>query len=265
MFFQQMARETESSAEQVHQVLGGAFESLNESLVRILSGQKANFAEFFRGISQSFARLTIKNVEQGVAGSVLGKLGIGKAPDPTVKALSTTNDLLKQILGAVSPAGADGSSGIVSAVKSASSGASGLASATRPLLSLVPSGDFLSSMFGGHRALGGDVTAGMKYDVGEMGRETFIPTQNGRIVPNNKLGGFGLSIGHIDARGAQDPAQTEAAIHRALRQYAPGISSSAVRTVREQYRRKPSSAGRQTSQTTSTSNGLQNVGGLRFE
>lgn len=39
------------------------------------------------------------------------------------------------------------------------------------------------------RAMGGSVTAGQAYNVGEFGKEIFIPNTNGRIVPNNQLGG----------------------------------------------------------------------------
>lgn len=38
-------------------------------------------------------------------------------------------------------------------------------------------------------ANGGTVRAGMPVTVGEMGKEVFIPSSNGQIVPNNKLGG----------------------------------------------------------------------------
>lgn len=96
--------------------------------------------------------------------------------------------------------------------------------------------------FGGHFALGGDVTAGMSYDVGEMGRETFVPTLNGRIIPNNRTGGHsGPLIGMIDARGSNDPAQTAFAIHRAMAHYGPAITQGAVKSVRERSMRSPSS------------------------
>lgn len=42
---------------------------------------------------------------------------------------------------------------------------------------------------GGGRALGGPVSAGTPYMVGEMGPEMFVPGQHGSIVPNNKLQG----------------------------------------------------------------------------
>ncbi len=41
------------------------------------------------------------------------------------------------------------------------------------------------------RAVGGPVTAGQAYTVGEVGRELFVPSQNGRIIPNNQLGTSG--------------------------------------------------------------------------
>lgn len=39
------------------------------------------------------------------------------------------------------------------------------------------------------RASGGQVKPGVAYTVGESGRETFVPTQAGRIIPNGKGGG----------------------------------------------------------------------------
>lgn len=41
-------------------------------------------------------------------------------------------------------------------------------------------------MFGGNRATGGPVRAGMSYNVGERGTEKFVPSQNGYIIPNMK-------------------------------------------------------------------------------
>jgi len=43
--------------------------------------------------------------------------------------------------------------------------------------------------FGGARAAGGPVSAGMPYLVGERGPELFVPRGNGTIVPNNAIGG----------------------------------------------------------------------------
>lgn len=53
----------------------------------------------------------------------------------------------------------------------------------------------IGSFFGGGRANGGPVTAGMSYDVGEFGREKFIAPANGQIVPYDQIGsGSNLSV-----------------------------------------------------------------------
>ena len=64
-----------------------------------------------------------------------------------------------------------------------------------PLLGLGSAAGAASSKFGdvfkfliGKRASGGPVSAGRPYMVGEVGRELFIPSTSGRIVPNNGLG-----------------------------------------------------------------------------
>lgn len=46
----------------------------------------------------------------------------------------------------------------------------------------------------GHRAIGGSVQAGQPYMVGERGQEMFVPNQSGAIIPNNKMGGSGVTI-----------------------------------------------------------------------
>jgi hypothetical protein len=44
------------------------------------------------------------------------------------------------------------------------------------------------------RAIGGSVQAGQPYMVGERGQEMFVPNQSGAIIPNNKMGGSGVTI-----------------------------------------------------------------------
>jgi hypothetical protein len=55
------------------------------------------------------------------------------------------------------------------------------------------------------RAMGGSVSAGQAYTVGELGKEVFVPTTNGRIVPNNQMGGTTIINlnGIIDAESAR--------------------------------------------------------------
>jgi hypothetical protein len=54
--------------------------------------------------------------------------------------------------------------------------------------------DFLNTAQPDFRARGGPVTGGRPYVVGEKGPELMIPSGNGSIVPNNKLGGGGVTV-----------------------------------------------------------------------
>ena len=49
-------------------------------------------------------------------------------------------------------------------------------------------GSLISGIFGGFRANGGGVQTGKAYEVGERGRELFIPGEDGAIVPNGQYG-----------------------------------------------------------------------------
>ena len=56
-------------------------------------------------------------------------------------------------------------------------------------------------------ATGGLTSANQPYIVGERGPELFVPSGNGRIIPNNKLGGGGGNI-YINVSGAIDQEGT---------------------------------------------------------
>ena len=62
------------------------------------------------------------------------------------------------------------------------------------------------------RALGGPVSAGSPYLVGERGPELFMPSRGGSIIPNSALGGGGTSVVvNVDASGSSvqgDQAQS---------------------------------------------------------
>ncbi|MEK9751747.1 MAG: phage tail length tape measure family protein [Rhodospirillaceae bacterium] len=73
-----------------------------------------------------------------------------------------------------------------------------------PLAGLFGGVGLFPALFGGKRASGGPVEAGAIYEVGERGREWFIPSVSGRIVPGDGVGGA-ITIApvyQIDARGA---------------------------------------------------------------
>ncbi|NWG45992.1 MAG: phage tail tape measure protein [Alphaproteobacteria bacterium] len=63
-----------------------------------------------------------------------------------------------------------------------------------PLVSAVSGA--LKGAFGGARAMGGPVSPGRAYLVGEQGPELFTPSGSGRIVPNGQLGlgGAGVTV-----------------------------------------------------------------------
>jgi hypothetical protein len=52
-----------------------------------------------------------------------------------------------------------------------------------------------------NKALGGKVSAGSAVTVGELGREVFVPSQNGSIIPHNKLGGGGGTTINLNFNG----------------------------------------------------------------
>lgn len=56
---------------------------------------------------------------------------------------------------------------------------------------LFSSSALFRTIFGGPKALGGPVSGGTPYMVGEKGPELFVPNGSGSIVPNNRLGSGG--------------------------------------------------------------------------
>ena len=65
----------------------------------------------------------------------------------------------------------------------------------------------------GFRASGGPVTGGQPYIVGERGPELMVPSGNGTVVPNNALGGGGVTVvQHINVTtGVQQTVRAEIA------------------------------------------------------
>jgi phage-related protein len=67
-------------------------------------------------------------------------------------------------------------------------------------------GGAIDNVFGGGRAMGGPVSRGTSYVVGEQGPELFVPNTSGKIIANGGSGGGGTTInltvnGAIDAEG----------------------------------------------------------------
>jgi hypothetical protein len=74
----------------------------------------------------------------------------------------------------------------------------------------------IDRVFGGARAMGGPVTSGTSYLVGEQGPELFTPGRNGSITPNHSLGGGRGSVINLTVNGAIDPEGTARTIINVL-------------------------------------------------
>lgn len=71
---------------------------------------------------------------------------------------------------------------------------------------------------GGRRAMGGPVTGGTGYLIGEKGPELFVPSQNGAIIPNSGLGGSTYNI-TVNAGVGSDPVRVGEYVVNAIRRY----------------------------------------------
>ena len=79
----------------------------------------------------------------------------------------------------------------------------------------------------GMRAMGGPVTGGKPYMVGERGPEIIVPSRNGNVIANNQLGGGGVTVvQNINiTTGVQQTVRAE------IRSLMPQIADSAKRAV----------------------------------
>lgn len=72
-------------------------------------------------------------------------------------------------------------------------------------------GSIAANIFGGGKALGGDVKGGTSYLVGEKGPELFTPAMSGSITPNNAMGGSitFAPVYQIDSRADRQQVQQD--------------------------------------------------------
>jgi hypothetical protein len=61
-------------------------------------------------------------------------------------------------------------------------------------------GSLVGAIFGGFRAGGGDVSKGKAYEVGENGREWFVPSEDGTILPHGKTPFDGVNPGQQEIK-----------------------------------------------------------------
>ena len=84
------------------------------------------------------------------------------------------------------------------------------------------------------RAIGGPVSAGSPYLVGERGPELMIPSRSGTIIPNNKLGGGGGVVVNQTINVTTGVQQT---VRAEIKQLMPQIADSAKAAVVDAKRR----------------------------
>ncbi len=192
-----------------------AIQSTNEQLTRLMTGQKTDFKGLGRGIATDAAGFGLKSAES----KLLESFGIG-----TKKPTGSSSDPL--YIKSVDLLSGDGMTGSVSSLgkklfgggdSDSDSGGGGFLGGIASVLKLPGF------------AAGGAIGANTLAMVGENGPELFMPRQSGSIVPNHALpmmGGFSPTV-HVDARGSNDPAATEAAGYRgamlAMQHAAPAI------------------------------------------
>ncbi len=102
VFFQEMAEQGVSAAKEVHDALKQTFDSLNDQLAKLISGEKTNWASFFKGISADLAKVSLRNLEATIAtrfAGPAGQGGVGSTPGAAPGAPSGPHGIL-QTLGA---------------------------------------------------------------------------------------------------------------------------------------------------------------------
>jgi hypothetical protein len=215
------------AATQMRDLTTNTLQGLNETILHVMTTPhmtgrqtKDAFGNYGAGLAKSVAGASLNKAE----GSILGAFGGGKLG-------SKGNPMAVTIVGGSGASGA--ASGAVSSAIGAATKGGGFSGFLGGLLHSVLPG------FASGGAIGGPAI------VGEKGPELFIPGQSGTIVPNHKLvssGATGHTInfrpGAIDARGATDPAQVDAAVQRGIAKAAPHLTAASVQAVNEHNKRR---------------------------
>lgn len=225
-----LVKRAQDTQQELAHIALSTIDSLNSELAKGITGGKMDLSKTFMSSAQGLAKTGLQTAE----GGLLKTFGLGgKKRDGS----SASDALFVQMAGL---SGLD-TSMFKGATPHVSGPAGGLISkAGGGLLGLLNNSNWASklfggklfgsgSIFGGHFATGGNVQGGVPIEVGELGREMFVPPSNGRIVPNKDISSGGPSIGYIDAR-ATDPVLTHMAVVRGM-QIAHG---QAVRDAQKQ-------------------------------
>lgn len=158
----------EEATKGVDDTINEMSESLNESLDRFMADFEKRFLEkrdvlleFMEGLAQGTENILADALVSGFEGGARGVLkSFGQLMQRLI-AEAVAADLAKRIFGEVAGGTGQGWIGMLAAAFG----------------------------FGGPKAAGGPVMAGVPYLVGERGPEVMVPARSGTIIPNSKIGG----------------------------------------------------------------------------
>jgi len=220
--------------------------SMNDEMAKAITGSRTNWSGAFRGLAQSTVKFGLGNIEGALmkhihfpgGGQTTGRMdvqagvvniagpgaggGAGMPGDPAQAVASMTSKPWSTALRFIG--------GLLGLVKLGGGGA--VASAPVGPTDGGSWGDFdVPAM-----AFGGPVLAGHAYDVGEMGRERFVPDSDGHIVPNHQLTGGGNYYdvhveGSWSAQARQDMQRMLARVHGSAVQNAMLVQQERRRRV----------------------------------
>lgn len=219
-------QDSRDTAKQVAEVYQQALSGLNENLSNLMFGDKSNFSGMFKGIGKTLANDSLKQIES----PILGALGLGKADG------SASNPFSVKVVGG------DFNSGLKSGLAGIFGGDGKDESKPAGVGGFF--GSLIGGLFGGsfqHRALGGSVKAGVPVDVGELGRETFVPSVDGTIIPHNKTSG-NVAYYTVNVANGVTPEQMNMHVSSALQQFHPQVVRDSVKAVTANRARNPASS-----------------------
>jgi hypothetical protein len=240
----QWIQNSQDSAKQVAALYSQVMNGVNNDLTGLLTGQHSQGKTVFQTFKQNLG-----NTADGV-GKTLVNTGLQKAEGAAMKAFglgkrdgsSASSALYVTMAGGTFGSGvASGGKGIKSLFSKGgddsdddddSSGVGGF---------VKKIGGFFSNIFGGAKAVGGDVTPGHIYRMNESGQELFAPSVSGKIIPAGSSSGGGSSpiVYSVNVANGVTPEQMDMHVRAALQAYHPHAVAASVAAVHDAQRRRP--------------------------
>ena len=91
----------------------------------------------------------------------------------------------------------------------------------------------LAPAIAGAKAMGGPVTGGKAYLVGERGPELVVPQRNAQVIPNNQMGGGGVTV----VQNISISTGVQQTVRNEIKSLMPQIADSAKAAVLDARRR----------------------------